>query len=807
MVLKVINWFKIRPVDSIVLSVVILILLSIALASVFDVGNFYRTTSVGLSECLLGGFLGTLAGLSFIVGSPRHYRKFDRVFVLAGIVSSVVAFAWAGRLNGIWNVASTFGLERQFALKYLTGWQGLCWLLAFSVLAVFVFWISHWVTRRVVKLGRRLEITRVRFLILIAVVLFAGSVIKNSAEYFEVMLRREVRQWIWLLPVSCFAAGIAVCGICMCHCRNFWLRGMIALIFGTVMAALGYYAVTIADMDPIPAAFLMLFPIAFVVPLTLIRPINSAESSQRVGDENSNSPREEKQWGILWSGTAIIALLLGVFTVQQFDINTLLSRQANRWSVAHHMRKLKSEVASSVSAVCSDQFSYFSISFDKESSSDDLKKFESFPVAATFEMENLNSSIDCDLSLDVSPNFAILRNSEVSAKQLVDLNRAFPSMHVDNLKFDDSVEEASLNPGFSGWMIDGRHPGEIAFLLSRVNDFSGIGMLNIHSSTCNLDDWHQIVRASEQCQVLIAATQLPNEIIDSWRPAKGQSLANMKITCEDDQFEIARLLVLETDANVSPIKRLSEDGMENEFWAMALAAGHGLTEVERNYVQTQDGLIKDVENIRDRFESNGWIVASSKKSVESIYFPGVTQMMLEDAAHFTELKRLSLDNQWVHPASGVGIADDEFSSLRTLGKIAELEELYLPVGTKPVDLEFLGKLKELKHLQITPRRAMYDLPGFEQCQSLESLTLLNSPNEQVLGELKAIKSLRKLTIVDFLYRFSGPGADARLVAAFPNVDVTIVSPVNFRTKPTEEFLKHRDKVEKELRKAIADESN
>ena len=77
----------------------------------------------------------------------------------------------------------------------------------------------------------------------------------------------------------------------------------------------------------------------------------------------------------------------------------------------------------------------------------------------------------------------------------------------------------------------------------------------------------------------------------------------------------------------------------------------------------------------------------------------------------------------------------------------------LPADIEPEDLKFLGQLSNLRKLRISPKRRDRNGPGFEQCQGLEELMLLNSPDKNILAEVARIRGLQKLTILDLAYFF------------------------------------------------------
>ena len=138
----------------------------------------------------------------------------------------------------------------------------------------------------------------------------------------------------------------------------------------------------------------------------------------------------------------------------------------------------------------------------------------------------------------------------------------------------------------------------------------------------------------------------------------------------------------------------------------------------------------------------------------------------------------------------------DFSSLANLTK---LESLHLPANLEPVDMVFLGKLSKLTELQISPNRTFFNKPGFEQCTSLRKLTLLNSPNGKVLKEIKALKSLEELTIVDLGYKLSEPKTEAAFRAKFPNLKISIIGVDEQKSTRTKEFEQHLKRVKAETR--------
>lgn len=797
---RIVGCFKVGRNDPILLSVVVLTLFAIALPVTFDLQEFGQRNAQGTFFTVLGGLAGTLFSLALILGSPNSYRASDRKFALGGSLLMLAALFWSMRMLGSVDPELVgfqfFGIFQ----SYWMGWRGFLLLWGGFLAAALTFWIGQKIFDLLSQKLKGFDFDRSRVLVVIAGLLFVAAVIRNIVSSFPTHPRMLLGEGGLLDQVVVSLGvlfGVIIPGIWVSRITSIFRRllGVICLI--ALFAGLGLaYVVSNVYNPRWILTSLVVFSFAFSLPLVLVRPdrrfANRADGKKSASETPVRAGTSHKVWNPMWSGTALFVLLASIICVYRYDIKTLFTMQTDRWEAARKMRVLSSDSTAEFSGASFDVGSHFAIRTNQETPADYFDKFRDVGTPVAFVLQDLNTSIDCNPISDTRPNSVVVMNSRISPQQLEDLARNTRHLSTYNVQMNlnDSEGFEPVAPKVSGaWHIaDDRRPGQVALMLKAVNDFSQIGGISINNVKINLEDWEQVVRAATQCQLDIGHVQFEEGVLDRWHPQSGQTLKELVVYFDRKQRQEALKLLLKSDAQVRYRDAIFLRDRET-FWSLVLLAGNQFSDTKLGYRILSRNRPSTGEEVRDRFEKFDWVLASSDGVAESVYFPGCFDRVLNDLVNFSSLKRLSLDTRWVNEEAGINFKASSVD-LGTLGVLTQLEELYLPADAESEGLGFLSKLTQLKKLQIATTRFRLGQTGFEKCQSLKSLTLLNSPSNKTLAEIKSIKTLEELTIVDFGYRFNGAGSIAKLEAQFPNVKISIVDPVNYRANVTQEFRDH-----------------
>jgi hypothetical protein len=815
---RFLSWFRAGRNDPILFLVCLLVLASVALPSliVMDVVWFNGRWNVVENGTLIGlsAIAGLLVGLSAIFANPRSFSRFDRWLSVLGVVLMVVLLFWSANLSSVWGGKQLEEITWRNSGTSWLGWSGVGLLVGIFIVVAVVVAIADWLSRRLTARIGSYKLTRTRGLVAIAAVLFVFALIRNIfGAVFSNM--EEVPKAIEMTLVGGgIACGVLIPVLVTNRIRSFWYRAIWAGLLCGFSASILIMVFSSEQHDPTfqnfgAGAFFGFLAIA----LTVVPPVGNKQQVPTEATETSSEQVSKKALGD-WSPIGSVLLLLtmvgSVLFVYLYEPVTLMSvGSASRWELARKMRKLNCEPNVDFFGVAfsnqNSNYSNITIHFSADSNPNFLNQLEGFTVLASLTIVGVTPEINLSSLSKLQLSQLSLKESQIDQKQLQYLTNSNSYLQMDNVNYEGSSQ--SVTPNLNGWWtIQGSEPGEISQLLGAVTDFKGAGNISLHECECDLGDWKELVRASQECQLRIGDTSFPRDLFDHWEQQEGETLRSMSIYRMSDRNQALRM-VFDTDVRMLfSALQLEPDVpaiMNSEsYWPMLLIAGDrtGLeARLEQIGIRRGEGPAAFEVDLTAAAIENSWSMAESDSgTIESFYFPGVTKQLLGDLTGLPQLKRLSLDWRWIDENT-FPVENLKQYDTSSLGNFTALESLQLPSNLEPRDLLFLGKLTRLRELQISPNREAVNKPGLEQCTSLRKLTLLNTPSGQVLKEVKQLKMLEELVILDLGYQLQDPKVVAALRAKFPQVKVTIVKVTDYQGFPTKEFEAHLFKVKAKTR--------
>lgn len=800
--------------DAILFSAGLMLLWAIALPTFicWDLTDEYRP--IGLSLVGLCGLLGMLMGMASIAGSPSRYTRAECwIAWLSCPVMGLVLF-WSARTMRIWDRQLAPLFPRAILDLEWLGWRGASVLMAAFVLGAVIVFVTQWIANRIVKRLVNKGVTRSGGMISVAVVLFVLAsgrnlwnpwMHANSWRMGDIVLPGLK----WMIPFVLVSAVVAP-ALMLSRTRSFWTRFALASCWLGGLLAAGVSYVAARNPNPrLPSVAVGCFCLGVLIPLILLSP-KSVEATVEAGNPPLPDPQTRKKVCWLGAGLSVVLVLAAIVLVSRYDVKSLVTCPTNRWSTARQMQSFRTDSGTDFYGDVDGLNGSFHIRFSDQSDPNYLDRFQSFPMATYFKCKGMNTRINCSaLQTIVFGRGVSLQDSVVTGQQISDLAQGGARLNCKDVKLipSDSISQVPGNTLLLG--LDGYQAGQISEFLTGVEAASPLSNLYVSNSEINLDDWKSLVRVAQTCSVSLHQSLLPEDLMERWQLKEGESISSMSLGQLKNQQSLNLKFAQNTDAIVSflPAAEVQGNGLEDkiyqDYWGMLLLAGHRIESVQDRYETLALPRTQGTPSFRKSFlelaRQNHWLVSESVSgSLESFYFPSYVPKLVADLRQFPEVKRISFDDSWVSSNRNY-FRDAGLVSLDDLKTFTQLESLYLPVRVEPRDLAFLSKMPNLRELAISPRREAVNRPGFEQCLSLESLTLLNSPSRQVLLELVKIPTLKNLTIVDFGYQFSNPQSQAALRKRFQGVEVEFVPVHLYRPEPPDEFREHRKRCRERIR--------
>ena len=774
----------------------------------------------GPSLFLLAGLIGFVFASS-VVAASSSFPTTSRIGVSLGIALMALGLWSSLRLHGIWQLDKNnlyFGYVRG-DVSWLAP-KGVLALVGSFVICTMVFWIVQGIANKSISKLKSIRVTRKSLLIGLAGILFVVTMANNFYQQYN-----ERTGWSVFgnemdpRPVVPVFAILFFCvpGVLASRITSFPKRiGTVLFVVGLfVLAGIGLISTTRFDHPNALSWAVGVLGFCFALPLILLahRRDKLTPDVDRSDASKENLPGE-RGLGISWLYSApIIVLLTSAFVfLQLYDLSTLLLGGNNKWAVARQYRILNLDPATQVLYRGLDPLgsAELIVRFSENSRRDTLEKFSSLTIPTAYGFINLREDIDCKPIGLVLKNSVLISNSSVTAEQMRNITSNCGHLNIhENVQFSG---ESLYSPVVSHCSISKLLLGEIADFLSPIEDFSAVGGIFITGQRISVEDWEEIVRAAQQCPINFYGT-LPDDLFERWSQKPDQSLANIVVTLSANNTRAIKL-AFDTDANVSlrvdPTNSTGPPISSNaSYWDLLMALGQDGGLVGQQYSNLGLDRIPKLDlpqSLREHAIKNHWLYNSNDETegevvFESFFFPGAIQRQIDHLPSLANLKSLSLDQSWVNSQINP-FGNTEHIDLKALGKLTQLEELCLPAGAEPIDLTFLAKLPKLKELRISPIRREIRLAGFEQCTALTKLTLMNTPDIQVLKEVAKIKTLEELKIIDYGFGFYQPDRQEALRKKFPNVNVIIVNSQLYRTDLPEEFKSHLKRIRTRLRSEL-----
>ncbi len=118
---------------------------------------------------------------------------------------------------------------------------------------------------------------------------------------------------------------------------------------------------------------------------------------------------------------------------------------------------------------------------------------------------------------------------------------------------------------------------------------------------------------------------------------------------------------------------------------------------------------------------------------------------------------------------------------------------------------FLGSIPKIEHLQVRFSDSAARNVDFGLCKQLKTLVYFGTPPKSVVSALATLPKLESVVVVDLDDgTLDKPAAVKNLKAAIPGMEIQIVPLADFRSKPTEKFLRHAREQAEKARKRLFD---
>ena len=386
-------------------------------------------------------------------------------------------------------------------------------------------------------------------------------------------------------------------------------------------------------------------------------------------------------------------------------------------------------------------------------------------------------------------------SGEATSKQLKELSVASTTLTIaGDVDLPDNCQPGDEITSWVSFLGEGEYRPLAAFLRNNLN-VNGLQIMI--SSELKIEDWNAIVDVSQNRPVMILkANNIPKELLNSPELVEADSRPWTNITIQLQLHEPHGLKTLKGLLELAEKKDLNLTG----FWILEEKTKWGISFLLNGKGTTPDMTVLDQipkEEFLATAKESGWIYEESDAGDPlAIWLPDSSLIPLFE----NELKghkTLRLDVRGLNGSVAVGSVLCESNDLM---KLPGLENLFLPTGVQFDHLGFLGKLPNLKRLQIhTQDRTVQTVGGgFEQCKTLEELILFGTPDAKTIAELASLKKLKRLHLVDDELGFTTEEEKATLKKQLPNVAISFIDPDNFEPFVSDAWQQNLKEVRKRV---------
>ena len=145
-----------------------------------------------------------------------------------------------------------------------------------------------------------------------------------------------------------------------------------------------------------------------------------------------------------------------------------------------------------------------------------MNQFEGFPLMTSYSLFGIHPEIELAPLLKATPRQLQVFDSRLNHEQLNVLLNTASHLRMGNMEFAGTTGDLTPTMG-TWWTIEKTKPGEVGKILGSIKSFKGVGGVTIYETDCDLEDWKQIVRASQECPVRLHYVTVPEDLFDQWK--------------------------------------------------------------------------------------------------------------------------------------------------------------------------------------------------------------------------------------------------------------------------------------------------
>ncbi|TWT98426.1 hypothetical protein [Stieleria varia] len=751
----------------------------------------------------LYALIASSAGLCLAVVLVPIERKVVAIYFLT-VVAGLVIFLFAGRWLNVheanWAYHGDPRREQtelslpEFWARYrwpLTGLLGtFATTILISLLSIHVRWfekVNGWLVKMLSRVGSYLNRHRQRLMIGFAVVMFPATVLRNAIDT-ELQSHRYVVGFFTVM-FAVFAFLVSLYFVLRYFLNRRWMALKAICLIGLVTAVSAFWIIQ-AFSQPIRLGYLencieivMWSTIPFFFIVAFLVPLWTAESS------DGSKHHLVSVWSLVLSTIAVCSTW---FALQRYDPLTIASSALESvsvnprppsWellSVAEESRRIQKLTDGAARLFSSNGSLGLYVNVRGERDADCLHRLISIPPPGirSITIENLQPFVDTKPLRSYSGHVGIL-SREITAEQMEDLCHKTTSLAFCDAKLPDRNESGVTLPPFVTTYSTKPIPGFADFIDAYAGTRKRPFYLN---APLTMDDWNAVLRANQRCSFCLYDLQyLPAGASTSAEIAKqsslsGVSLMHLHITELDS--DLVRLL--ETDLRFVGV---SLDDAQT-MWDLAFSN----PKIRCSPFKVTGETLPFGRAVKEYHWAYGW---NEQNRITKLWLPDIDQLD-KNASELDAVTTLRFDRRGF-----IGFRVFQALDFSPLGKLPQLQRLYLGSGEYFGDLRFLAKLPKLVHLQIQAQnRSTMKSSGYEVCTNLESIRFFGTPQQQAIKELAGLSKLKRLEIVDDDSSFVSESEVSALKEQLPGVDIQIISPEQFQPDLSDALKEHLESVRK-----------
>lgn len=771
----------------------------------------------------LGGFLGIGGALVFRLATPGIGWK-RGVLIAIGIAISIAAFVWSAINNVMWQTIGethpTAYSSRATTIMISMEW--VYWLVVCSTGVVIGTRLFHSAVRKYLGSNEG-EVSRAKWMILIAVLfavlafmrtLYLSRYMTPELPGFEDFKQKlALPTGLFWMIAFVFPAGIVATTVSKIR---YQLIVLLPLLMSSALAVSVIYGNLFSQ--EIASFFLygsLAYAFLFVATFWMNYHRKAIHANSELGPSGPSPAKDVGSRISLWSIIPMVLCGWIVFFTYTYEPYIVLTENGvTRWKVARAIRE-----------------------FDKSIREKVVLEFEGDLIDVVVSL-NENAPADVFDRLTFSGKIRDLKirkcNPDISLKSLTDLenvelrgvvatNQLAEVCHSQNEIEWLSIADAAIEGAAVPWSpptvlrVENLAPGEMARLrMARprmAQSDSKVATLSFGGNQpMTNEDFESVCNLANSHRVYIRYKTLP-EIVDAERmklEQKDLSKLLVQIYVFDDNQMFSRLLNKQKDvdrlpSNVWELARNTNvrftfsgknDFASNYFWDFVFFGN-------QEFDQDIDEFFPDLSNRGLEFSQGG------KKQA---WLPFVYDDFFRiPASVLDSYSVVSFDYSWLPSFKNARVPWWDTPDEKLLESFFKVKELYFPSDYHPSDMPYLEYLESLRLLQVNPRdlfkteksanllrtpsslesvtpaeqesQTLDRLVGFEVCQELQKLILLDVPDEAVISRIEKLPELTELVVT--LEHFEAESEESwrgrrdvlrsKLRERFPSISVTVIA--------------------------------